>query len=294
MSNVVNMQIPAAGGRYFGPARVLDYDADAGKLRIALTIGAHVDEVWAINAVPGYSEFSAGDEVLVMGETGCPLYIIGVLHSARQQDRLPVESGVYATVSGEAQAKALRVFSADDELLLEFEPGSDRVRLYTDTPNLEVQNRVGDLCFRTAGRMSLEARSIELDSRHTIRMAVGASSGRQNTQIRLERNRLSMDSAEAGINAGRGDFRIAELSYTGTRLSGNVVQASIVARRFESTVRTLVSRARNFYQKIDQLAQQKAGRVRTLVEGSYHVKAENTIMKADKDYKVNAEKIHLG
>lgn len=294
MSNVVNMQIPVTGGRYFGPASVLDYDADTGEVQIALTGGVHADEVWAINAVPGYTEFSGNDEVLVMGETGGPLYVIGMLRAARQQARLPVEAGVYATVSGDAQGRTLQVFSAEDELLLEFEPGSDRVRLYTDSPHLEVQNRLGDMCFRTAGRMSLAARSIELDSRHAIRMEVGASSGKKNSRISLERNRVTLEGEEAGINAGQGDFRIAELCYTGTRFTGNVVQASIVARRLQSTVRTLVSRARNFYQKVDQLAQQKAGRVRALVEGTYHVKAENTIMKADKDYKVNAEKIHLG
>ena len=293
MSNVVNMYDQRPNTGYFGPARVLEVAADSGKVLVAAEDDV-VQNSWAVNAIPGYPEFCVDDEVLVTGEGADRLYIIGVLNIAPKPSRVDVDGGVYASVSNNEDKKSLQVFSGSDELLFEFEPDTDRIRLYMDTPNLEVQNRTGDLCFNTAGRMHMKARSIELDGRHHIQMGVTQSTGTKRSQISLERNRVKLESEEACIHAGRGDFRFAEMCYTGKRFIGNVVHASFVMRRMESTVRTLVSRARNVYQKVDELAQLKAGRVKALVQGSYHMKAENTIMKAEKDYKVNADQIHLG
>ena len=68
----------------------------------------------------------------------------------------------------------------------------------------------------------------------------------------------------------------------------------LLAGRLETVARTVMSNAENVYQKVEKLAQLQAGRVRTLVRSSWHIKARDTILKAEKDYKVNAEKIHLG
>lgn len=294
MSNVVNIHDQRSDNGYFGPARVLEVEVDSGKVLVAASGDAGLQKSWAVNAVPGCAGFSTNDEVLVMGQGTDQLYIIGVLNAAPQPSRLAVDAGVYASVSDKEHKKSLQIFSGDDELLFEFEPDTDRIRLYMDSPNLEVQNRMGDLCFNTAGRMQMKARSIELNGRHRIHLGLGQSSGRKQSEISLERNRVRLEGEEACIHAGRGDFRFAEMCYTGKRFIGNVVHASFIMRRMESTVRTLVSRARNVYQKVDELAQLKAGRVRALVQGSYHMKAEHTIMKAEKDYKVNADQIHLG
>jgi hypothetical protein len=45
---------------------------------------------------------------------------------------------------------------------------------------------------------------------------------------------------------------------------------------------------------VKDLAQQRAGRVRTLVDGSYHVKSRTTLLSAEEDVKVQGERIHLG
>ncbi len=293
MPNVVNIvdQKPETG--YFGPARVLEVEAGSGKVLVTASDDI-IRASWAVNAIPGYSEFCVDDEVLVTGGGVDRLYIIGVLNISPKPSRVDVGGGVYASISSKANKKSLQVFSGNDELLFEFEPDTDRIRLYMDTPNLEVKNRTGDLCFNTAGRMRMKARSIELDGHHRIQMGVAQSTGTKRSQISLERSRVKMEGEEACIHAGRGDFRFAEMCYSGKRFIGNVVHASFVMRRMESTVRTMVSRARNIYQKVDELAQLKAGRMKTLVQRSYHMKAENTIMKAEKDYKVNADQIHLG
>jgi len=294
MSNVVNIQDQGSDKGYFGPARVLEVEVDSGKVLVAAQAGANVRKLWALNAIPGYRRFSTDDEVLVMGEGADRFYIIGVLNAVQLPPTLAVDAGVYASVSGKGRKKSLQIFSGEDKLLFEYEPDTDRISLHMDSPNLEVRNKTGDMCFNTDGHLRMKARSIELEGRHRIHMGLGQASGRKPSEISLERNRVRLEGEEACIHAGRGDFRFAEMCYTGKRFIGNVVHASLVARRMESTIRTIVSKAKNVYQKVDELAQLKAGRVRNLVGGSYHLKAEHVLVKAEKDYKVNADKIHLG
>jgi hypothetical protein len=48
------------------------------------------------------------------------------------------------------------------------------------------------------------------------------------------------------------------------------------------------------YNTVEQLSQLKTGRMRTLVKSTFHLKAKNSMLKSEEDFKVRAEKIHLG
>jgi hypothetical protein len=56
----------------------------------------------------------------------------------------------------------------------------------------------------------------------------------------------------------------------------------------------VVSRARNVYQSVQELWQQQAGSLRTLVSGTAQLKAREVSHRAQDAYKIRAEKIHLG
>jgi len=288
------MQLQGSHRGYFGPARVIEIDQESGRVLVEPEGAVHAEPSWATIATPGYSEFVEHDEVLVTGEEADQWYVIGVIGKPQRVPRIDIDQGSYAEVSATPAGNSVQVFSAADDLLFEFQPALNRIKLYTDAPNLEVENRTGDLSLRTAGRMRLQAQSIEMDSRYRIEMGLAHAPGTKQARVSLERNQVSLEGEKACINATRGDFRFAELKYTGKRFIGKLAHASITAFRLETTARTMICKARNAYQKVEQLAQLSAGRVRTLVKATYHVKAENTIMKADKDYKVNADKIHLG
>ncbi len=55
-----------------------------------------------------------------------------------------------------------------------------------------------------------------------------------------------------------------------------------------------MERARNVYRSVKELTQLRTGRLRTLVEGTSWMLAGRVAHRATTDYKIDAEKIHLG
>ena len=85
-----------------------------------------------------------------------------------------------------------------------------------------------------------------------------------------------------------------ETRIAGKKLLGRIGNVQIISRKIESVADTILARAKNVYRTISQLSQLKAGRQRTLIEKISHMKAQKTILKSETDFKVKAEKIHLG
>ena len=68
----------------------------------------------------------------------------------------------------------------------------------------------------------------------------------------------------------------------------------IVARRIESIADTVIEKAKNAYRAVERLNQLKAGRLRTLVDETFHLKARRTVVASGEDCKITAAQIHLG
>lgn len=68
----------------------------------------------------------------------------------------------------------------------------------------------------------------------------------------------------------------------------------LVSKKIETVVETLIETAKNVYQTVADLTQLKTGRMRTLVDGTSHLKTKKAFYKAEEDFKIKGEKIHLG
>ncbi len=62
----------------------------------------------------------------------------------------------------------------------------------------------------------------------------------------------------------------------------------------ETRATRVVTRAKNLYQQVEELAQTQAGRLRLVADGAFHLHARRALVKADEDVKLRGEKIHLG
>jgi len=56
----------------------------------------------------------------------------------------------------------------------------------------------------------------------------------------------------------------------------------------------VIQRANDVYSKVANLSQLEAGRVRTLIESSYWMKAKRSYIRSGEEFKLDAKKIHLG
>lgn len=105
---------------------------------------------------------------------------------------------------------------------------------------------------------------------------------------------IELNSPQFSLETAKGTFNIADASYQGLRLGASIAQTKLFLGKLNTTVGRLIEKAKNVYRQIDNLNQLKAGRMRTLIKGSYHLKSESINQKADKDVRIDGDKINLG
>ncbi len=245
------------GARILGPAQVLEVDNSGRRLRLQLAGSDDDLGVWARIAMAADVHLGVGDEVLVLGEARSDLYVIGILRANPSPGRIAVEGGAYASVAASPQAQTLQVFSGRNELLFEYDEKNRRARIHVDSGDLEFITKNGNIVLSSARDVVIQGESVQ-------------------------------------VSGERGNIQLSQTNLAGTRLQAQYKEAKIISDRFEGIFHTLTERARNVFRSVEQLAQTKAGRIRTLVQSTYFFKAKRAFVKSEEDYKIRAEKIHLG
>jgi hypothetical protein len=270
---------------YFGPAGILESDEENGRIRVILPhpeSGMGSVTSWARMAIPSPPRLRCGDRVLVAGN-GNDYFIIGALDCGpvgrTAENRLELSCGVKAEIAGTPDAEVLRIVSGEGGLLFEYDSATGKSRVNAPSGDLEFHSEKGGIVFTSA---------------KSIRMNTSGDAGDCRAAITLNAGRMDLTSAEIGISTGKGDFQIHETRYAGDAFSGNVDTVRLVMNRFESAAATVMQKAKNIYQTVEELAQVHAGRMRTLVDATWHMKSRRTFLKAEEDVKIKGEKIYLG
>lgn len=271
--------------QYFGPAGVIEKDESGGRFRVTIPhpeSGSGYITPWVRLAIPLPLDFHCGDRVLVAGNND-EFYIIGVLdHTPAGQtsvNRLELTCGVKAEKSATPESETLRVISKEGVLLFEYDASTGKSRVNAPSGGLEFHADNGE---------------IALCSSKSIRLATLDSESGCQSSFTLEAGKMDFTSAELGITSGKGDFRIGETHFAGNALKGEVRTVRLAMKRFESTAETVVQKAKNIYQTVEELVQVHAGRMRALIEATLHVKSKRTFLKSEEDVKINGNKIYLG
>lgn len=119
----------------------------------------------------------------------------------------------------------------------------------------------------------------------------------EKARVNIARGHLELSTADGDIELRSArDVRILGRAIEMTSDELNVTAASTrwVVDRMETLAGTLVEKATNAYRTVEQLAQLKAGRMRTLVDQAFHFKSRRAFLKAEEDFKIKGEKVHLG
>ena len=206
-----------------------------------------------------------GDRVLVAWSPQ-ECFVIGVLarngHPATAS--LPaaardirLSDGTSVRVGGSGAGERVQFISPDEQLVMEYEPALGRLRLNAPSGNLELASAMGDIVLHAAGA------------------------------VRLAGSALTVTAKRARLN-------VEQSTWVGDRLVARVGAVHLVARRVERVVDEIHEQANRVYRTVRDTLQLRAGRVRAVVDGTYYMKARRTFMKADDDFKVKSDKIHLG
>jgi len=109
-----------------------------------------------------------------------------------------------------------------------------------------------------------------------------------------KRGKIKMNSVELDITNKHTSIKSEHLNYIGDKVSATMKRSRIIAGRLEYIANDIICKTKNLYNSVDELAQLKAGRIRTLIKSTLHIKAKNSYLISEEDFKINGDKIHLG
>ncbi|HEX5421650.1 MAG TPA: DUF3540 domain-containing protein [Gammaproteobacteria bacterium] len=296
MSQVAHIKREPAAEKYFGPGEILSADEAAGTARVKFMRGGEPRSAWARIAVPGKVPLAPGDEVLIGGECAEALFVVALLTNRTQScaNEIRTADGALARLEGEGSAQRLRVYSQRDELLFEYDSTAGTGRLSMARGDLEIETREGDIHFKAARNVRFEGQEIELAARGAIRLHVLDALRQSTSSLSLGLHRLRAAAGQLTLDAGRAHMSVEDARYIGKRLVGKIVHLQLVADKCETVTRVLIEKTRNAYRTVEQLSQLKAGRMRALIEETYQMSSGRAFLKSRHDFKVKADKIHLG
>lgn len=285
--------------KYFGPATVLDFKQDEGLVRLRIE-GVEEDyESWGRSAIAYPHKYTSGESVLVAGEDTDALYVIGLLSANTSQEtagsQLSLRNGARAEVAGSLDAEKIHVYSNKGELIFEYDPEAGKSRVNVQSGDLEFVTKNGNMSFISEQNINFFSRqSIEMKSLYGISLGITNTFREVLSSIALRHRKMKLNSPELGMTAKRGEINIEETRYTGKKFSGTLKHAKLIIGRLETITNDVISKAGNVYKTVEGLTQLKTGRMRTLVKSTLHIKAKKTYLKSEEDFKVKADKIHLG
>lgn len=300
MTNVTELYPKEMSTNYLGPAKVIESGENEGVIRVRLMASQEESEASARITAPFISSLEKGDEVLVAGDVFSGIYVIGMLTSINNYkkkpgpEKLEIGNGAYALVDETSESPALKLFSRRNELLIEYDPESGKTRINIDSGDLEFITQNGDIVLNSANNIQLKGQNIELAGRSGIRLGVIDTIGRLASSFSLRACKTSLSSTRLAITALQGEFQLKETRFVSSKFLAKIEDSQLIVGKLSTIANSITEKAKNVYKTVEQLSQLKAGRMRTLVESTFHMKAKKTYMKSQEDFKVNANKIHLG
>ncbi|MBV1920974.1 MAG: DUF3540 domain-containing protein [Pseudomonadales bacterium] len=214
------------------------------------------------------------------------------------QNRINAKNGAWATLTEEDGAERLQVFSATNELVFEFDPEQGITRVIIPTGDLELVTQNGGIKLDSAKDVSISGEHVDISANAQLTLNVIDTTKALlrpiGSTLRLLPEKLKLGSQHLELAAQQARVDVQELRYRGGRFDGVIEQSIVVAEKIETVAKSLIQKSENFYSTVKKLSQSKSGRVRQLVEGTLHVKSKKALHKTEEDFKVRAEKIHLG
>jgi hypothetical protein len=284
---------------YWGPAKILETHPVERLVRVHVA-GSECDhDVWARLAIAHHCELEPGQTALVVGQSSDDLYVIGLLSAgktpAKKSSRVVLRNGVSATVVGSPDEEKLELRSKAGDLVIEYYSTTGKTRVNVGTGVLEFVAKDGNIDFSAGKDIRLTSRQgIEMRSVSSIRLVTSNTIGKLLCSLALSPGRMKVNSHEVVVEAQKSEVRVAESRWVGKQLTVTVARAKLVAGTLETLANDVMQNAKNIYTHVEGLAQTTTKRMRTIVSSTYHLKSQQTYMKAEEDFKVNADKIHLG
>jgi len=180
----------------------------------------------------------------------------------------------------------MRVVSPSGELLLAYDPSTAETQVLVPQGDLKFVVPEGNIDFQAGRKVRLQGSELELTTN-----GLGPDT---KTTISLRPGRLWLKSAVVGFLGKRGEVLFDETKVVGSKVEGTVKQAKLLADRVDVVADSMRTRAQYVFQSVEKLLETKTGRLRTLVDSTYHLLSGEVKVKAKKDVSIDGKMLYLG
>jgi hypothetical protein len=296
MSNEILDRPQVTAGSAFNQAEVIGL-SDGQNFLIRFLDDPAEREFSATSALENPAGLQPGDQVLVAGTDPQALYIIGVL-SARRAAAMPstalLPGGGSAEIPYLNSSEPLRIFSPAGDLLLEYNSASGQIRLNAGAGGIEFASAQGDITFCSGKQIRMEGQSVAVRAQHSMDFGIVHTLRGMLARLHLTGDGTVLRAPNVTVETAHCDLQLNETTLKSEVVQADIGKIKVKSRRAEFSTETLITRAKNVYQTIEELCQLCSGRLRMIVRGTWHSRSQNTHLQTREDFKVKADQIHLG
>ena len=246
-------------------------------------MSAAIEFMPALNGIPYFGSAKVVEHDQTKGLVSVTAHLMGSEHIVKARMALP-------------QVSAL---SADDEVLI---AGSTLTELFiigvvssSATVGRSLKTKTG--AYATLSNTPVSCAEVIQVYSPRNELLFEYDPVKEQAKVNVSKGNLTLCAEEGDIclNAARSvQINGNSIDMTSRRLNAKVGYGRLVFDRLETITDTLVEQAKNVYRTVAQLTQLRTGRMRILVDETYQFKANKAFLKAEDDFKIKGEKIHLG
>lgn len=277
----------------FGPALVLSVDKEERTAQLYYACDSGVDRLDAVIALQYPSQLHAGDRVLVSGETPDNLFVIGLLNSEQKEHRLVAPDGASVRLVNEGEASVIQVLSPNDRLIVEYDCRRGKISIAGEG-DIQINAPAGRIGLAAQREIALQSSQVSIRGQNSVSLSAGQDQDNGAGQVSINERQVGLRGTDINLFGQRGSFHFGECRMFARKLIGKALQLNIFAEKVETTSVSVISRVKDYYQTATNLVQIKSGRLRLLSDTTFFQKSRSSVLKAEEDVKVKAEKIHLG
>jgi hypothetical protein len=184
---------------------------------------------------------------------------------------VPIEGGGTVSVKG----PAAEIRDPEGRVLVRYSGGV-----------AEISAPDGDL------RLSAPNGRVVVSSGQEVSFQVGEA--RETPQLRIGTAAVEVDSERIDVKSQVGRLVADQASILAHRITTTATVVTQNVERLELTATQIVERARDTFRDVQDLAQTRAGRVRTLVQDLYSLYSKRTALQSTEETSVDGSKVLLG
>lgn len=206
---------------------------------------------------------------------------------------LNAADGTAVSIITEQGREKITVHSNKGEIIFEYQPETKKCHFYVPEGDLHFNAPAGSVSLSSGRDINLKCPGdIIMEGQNSVKLCAGISA-RSNAALILDQEQAKLKGSKIAMQAEEGDFTIRKTRIRSRSFAAKINQARATLDHFEILAETMQQKTKNFYQQVDNLLQINAGRMRTFVQGLFHLKGERTYLKSEKDMKLKGDKIHL-